>query len=116
MQNFEMGQMPRTLDKDGKRRVGEFALVAELAAILRGAITQQRRFRSTGLTVPFAWACAHMDNDEDLTRRALVAAGCSPGPDGNWFWRYQGMPLSRAADLDALGDALTSAVDFHRPV
>lgn len=95
---------------------GEKDLVEELAVILRNAVTRLPRFRVLGVSVPFAWLCAHCDDDPALARLALLAAGFTPDDGDNWHWRRGMMSIFEIIDSDVLGDTLVDIVDVHRPI
>ncbi|SEK54781.1 hypothetical protein SAMN05421666_1031 [Roseovarius nanhaiticus] len=94
----------------------ESALVEELAAVLRNVVTRLPRFRITGVSIPFAWAAAHMDDDTHLARRVLLSAGFTPDDADNWRWRRGGRSIFEIIDSDALGDTLVDIIDVHRPI
>ncbi|SDY65135.1 hypothetical protein SAMN05444340_11377 [Citreimonas salinaria] len=109
MQNFLNGRLPRH-DPDA-------ALIEELSAIIKTAITQRDRWRGIGLWIPFRWAVDVMDDDPDLARRVLTAAGFTPRSDGKWTWsKVDGWGLHKVADVAALRAVFEDALDFHRPL
>ncbi len=119
MQTFHNGRLPETkiYDRNGKRKRGDNELVYELSSILHSVVNRYPRYRSCGgLHVSFNWIKLHLDDDPSLTTRVLSSAGFVPGENGEWCWRQGAWPLSKVVNMESLGDALTRAVDFHRPI
>ncbi|MFD0909518.1 hypothetical protein [Ruegeria arenilitoris] len=108
--------LPRTTNKHGRVRSDD-ALVYEASSIVRSVILRYKRYSAAGgFHADFRWFKDHLDDDDALTQRVLTSAGFAPDERGSWVWRRGVWPLAKVTDMDALGDALVTLVDVHRPV
>lgn len=117
MNSHILGRLPVTKNKNGGRVRGDNALIYEASAVIRAVITRQKRWSAAGgFHADFDWFQRHLDDDPVLTQRVLTGAGFATNEHGSWVWRRGRWALSKVTDMSALGDALVTLVDHHRPL
>jgi len=107
---FKNGRLP--LEQDDSERL----LRAELALLMRNATGRIPRYHRRGFHMPFERFTALCDDDHQLARRVLLAAGWCPGEDGNWITGQGFEEISRVISWECLGATIESILDDYRPV